>query len=123
MFLERNPALTPKARELRKNMTPWERKLWYDFLRHHPVRFQRQKPIGNYIVDFYCASRKLAIELDGGQHYEEAGKTYDRQRTKELSKLGIRILRFSNLDIDTNFEGVCLMIQSAINDLCGEEFL
>ena len=70
MFLERKPDLTARARELRKNMTPWEKKLWYQFLRSAPARFQRQKPIGNYIVDFYCAAQKLAIELDGGQHYE-----------------------------------------------------
>ena len=59
----------PLAKTLRKNMTPWERKLWYDFLRYYPVRFQRQKAIGNYIADFYCVKARLVIELDGGGHY------------------------------------------------------
>lgn len=62
------------AKNLRKNLTPWERKLWYDFLRTYPVRFQRQKTISNYIVDFYCARARLIIELDGGGHYEESKK-------------------------------------------------
>ena len=65
------PRLTPRARELRKNMTPEERHLWYDFLRTYPVRFLRQKVVGEYILDFYCASVKLAVEVDGTQHYTQ----------------------------------------------------
>ncbi len=107
MFLERNPDLTARARELRKNMTPWEKKLWYQFLRSAPARFQRQKPIGNYIVDFYCAAQKLAIELDGGQHYEMEAMRRDRYRSKELERLGVTVLRFSNLEIQENFPEVC----------------
>ena len=61
----------PLAKTLRKNMTPWERRLWYDFLRNYPVRFQRQKAIGNYIADFYCAKARLVIELDGGVIVEQ----------------------------------------------------
>ena len=71
----------PLARKLRKNMTPRERKLWYEFLREYPLRFQRQKAIGNYIVDFFCASRDLVIELDGGGHYYEEQRIADAERT------------------------------------------
>ncbi len=123
MYIERNPDLTQKARELRKNMTPWERKLWYDFLRTYPVRFQRQKPIDNYIVDFYCASHKLVTELDGGQHYEESGIMYDQRRTQTLEGLGVWVLRFSNWDVDTNFQGVCRAVVSELENSHGEESL
>lgn len=68
-----NKALTPIARKLRKDMTREERHLWYDFLREYPIRFLRQKVIGSYVVDFYCAAAKLVVELDGSQHYEEKG--------------------------------------------------
>ena len=97
----------PLARKLRKNMTPWERKLWYDFLRNYPVRFQRQKALGNYIADFYCAKAQLVIELDGGGHYtpEQAGK--DEQRTNDLNAMNLTVVRICNLDIDRNFCGVC----------------
>ena len=71
----------PLAKVLRKNMTPWERKLWYDFLRNYPGRFQRQKAIGNYIADFYCAKARLIIELDGGGHYTTEQRIKDEQRT------------------------------------------
>ena len=65
-----NPRNIPLPRQLRRNMTPWERKLWYEYLRTCPVRFQRQKAIGEYIADFYCAKAHLIIELDGSQHYD-----------------------------------------------------
>ncbi|MBE6957822.1 MAG: endonuclease domain-containing protein [Ruminococcaceae bacterium] len=98
------------ARELRKNMTPWERKLWYAYLSKYPIRFQRQKMLGNYIADFYCAKAKLVIELDGGGHYEEHQVSVDLQRTEKLEETGLRVLRICNLDIDRNFRGVCEMI-------------
>ena len=79
----------PLAKELRKNMTPWERKLWYEFLRYYPVRFQRQKAIGAYIADFYCAKARLVVELDGSQHYEPEQAEKDIQRTVELEKMGL----------------------------------
>ncbi len=88
-------------------MTPWERKLWYNFLREYPIRFQRQKSIGNYIADFYCAKAKLVIELDGGGHYTEEQAEKDRIRTEELESMDLTVLRISNLDIDRNFDGVC----------------
>ena len=79
------PALTARARELRQNMTREERHLWYDFLKNYPVRFLRQKVIDGYIVDFYCASAKIAIELDGSQHYTDEGRVYDEERDRCLS--------------------------------------
>lgn len=76
-----NKALTQIARKLRMDMTREERHLWYDFLREYPIRFLRQKVIGSYVVDFYCAAAKLVVELDGSQHYEEKGIADDQTRT------------------------------------------
>ena len=104
----------PLAKELRKNMTPWERKLWYEFLRFYPLRFQRQKAIGKYIVDFYCAKAKLVIELDGGGHYEETQQKADGIRTNALEKMDLNVLRICNLDIDQNFRGVCEFIDMEV---------
>ena len=106
----------PLAKELRKNMTPWERKLWYEFLRSYPIRFQRQKALGNYIVDFYCAKTGLVIELDGGGHYNPAHQLDDAKRTKALEALGLHVIRICNLDIDRNFRGVCEYIELDIRN-------
>ena len=114
---EYNRANIPLAKILRKNMTQWERKLWYDFLREYPVRFQRQKAIGNYIVDFYCAKVGLVIELDGSGHYSDAQIEKDNFRTKELEKMNLKVLRICNLDIDRNFNAVCEYIDSYVKDL------
>ena len=102
------------AKKLRKNMTPWERKLWYEFLCYYPVRFQRQKAIGNYIADFYCAKSRLILELDGGGHYTAEQKEKDALRTKELETMNLRVMRICNLDIDCNFSGVCRSIDLAV---------
>lgn len=102
------------ARALRKNMTPWERKLWYEFLRSYPVRFQMQKAIGEYIVDFYCAKAGLVIELDGGGHFDEKQKSADTLRTSDLKKMNLKVIRFSSLDIDDNFYGVCEKIDELV---------
>ncbi len=107
----------PLAKTLRKNMTPCERKLWYDFLRSYPIRFQRQKAIGNYIVDFYCAKAGLVVELDGGGHYTKEQVEKDKVRTKELESMNLKVLRICNLDIDRNFRGVCEYIDMAAKDL------
>ena len=88
-------------------MTKQERHLWYDFLKNLPVTFNRQKVIGNYIVDFYCASAKLIIELDGSQHYEDKGIEVDKKRDNCFKELGLRVLRYSNEDVNRNFRGVC----------------
>ena len=112
-----NKANIPLAKALRKNMTPWERKLWYDFLRNYPIRFQRQKAIGDFIVDFYCAKAKLVIELDGGGHYTEAQTKKDELRTRKLETMNLTIIRICNLDIDRNFRGVCEYIDTTVKYL------
>ena len=112
-----NKANIPLAKALRKNMTPWERKLWFDFLRSYPVRFQRQKAIGDYIADFYCAKARLVIELDGGGHYFPDQEEKDKRRTEELESMNLKVVRICNLDIDKNFSGVCEYIDSAVRDL------
>ena len=110
----RNSKLTGIAKTLRKNMTKEERHLWYDFLKHLPITVNRQKVIGKYIVDFYIASAKIVIELDGSQHYEEKGILSDKQRDMYLSEFGIKVLRYSNLDIHHRFENVC---QDILNNI------
>jgi len=104
------------AKELRKNMTPWELKLWYKFLRNYPIRFQRQKAIGNYIVDFYCAKAQLIIELDGSEHYKDKYILKDKLRAEDLNKMNLRVIRISNLDIYRNFEGVCKFIDNEVRN-------
>jgi len=103
-----------RARELRREMTPHERKLWYLFLRKYPVKIYRQKILDRYIVDFYCPAAKIVIELDGWQHYEEAGKEKDCVRDERLKELGLRVLRFSNREIDREFAAVCELIDREI---------
>lgn len=102
-----NQKLTPNAKQLRKEMTKEERHLWYDFLKRINVTVHRQKVIGHYIVDFYIASAKLVIELDGSQHYESQGKEADIERDKALSEKEITVLRYSNAEVNQNFQGVC----------------
>ena len=106
--------LIARAKELRKNMTPWEIKLWTQFLREYPVRFQRQKVIGNSIVDFYCAKARLVVELDGGGHYLPQRQLADAQRAKALEALGLRVLRFCNTDVDGSFYEVCTVIDNTV---------
>ena len=96
-------------------MTREEKHLWYDFLKHLPQTVNRQKVIGNYVVDFYCATAKIAIELDGSQHYEEKGIKKDQERDQYLNELGITVLRYTNIDIHNNFDGVCFDILKHIN--------
>ena len=106
MQRKHNHELVPFAKKLRKNMTKEERHLWYDFLRSYPVRFLRQKVLGNYIVDFYCAKAKVVIELDGSQHYDPENRLADEERDRYLNELGITVLRYTNFDIQKRFEGV-----------------
>ena len=106
----------PLAKALRKNMTPWERKLWYDFLCNYPIRFQRQKAIGNYIADFYCAKARLVIELDGGGHYTTEQRIKDEQRTNDLNAMHLTVVRICNLDIDRNFRGVCEYVDRLVQN-------
>ncbi len=114
MSLDYNSKLIKNAINLRNNLTPQERHLWYDYLSKYPIRFQRQKVIDNYIVDFYCAKARLVIELDGSQHYRDDEKTKDDFRTKTLEKMGLYVLRISNYDLDRNFQGVCTEIDKVV---------
>ena len=102
-----NDRLTSNAKRLRKEMTKEERHLWYDFLKHLNVTVQRQKVMNRYIVDFYIAQSKLIIELDGSQHYMDKGIDADRIRDDYFRRNGYTVLRYTNLDIQTNFRGVC----------------
>ena len=114
LFTGYNKNLKENSRKLRVEMTPQEKHLWYDFLKNYPVRFNRQRPIGNFIVDFYSSKAKLAIEIDGGQHYEDKNRTEDEKRTNIINRYGVDVIRFSNYDINTNFEGVCREIDRFI---------
>ena len=116
-FTDYSSSLVSNARTLRRNMTRQERKLWYEFLRFYPVKFYRQRPIGNYIDDFYCHAAKLVIELDGSQHYNEEGIDYDQARSAAIEQHGLTVVRFPNNEIDQNFAGVCLRIDSLVANL------
>lgn len=116
MSLKYNKKIIPYAKELRKNMTPQEKKMWYKFLSKYPIRFQRQKAIDNYIVDFYCHEARLAIELDGSQHQSRNGKIADNLRTDILRDSGVRVLRFSNEAVDNNFNRICELIDIAVKE-------
>ena len=107
MDYQHNPTLTENARKLRKSMTKEERHLWYDFLRHYPVRFLRQKVIDHYIADFYCREARLVIELDGSQHYSDEGLLKDKIRTAKIESRGLTVIRIPNNEIFRNFSGVC----------------
>ena len=102
-----NSTLTANSRILRKNMTKEERHLWFDFLKALPVTVKRQKVIGKYIIDFYIASSKIVIELDGSQHYEDVNIKNDKERDDYLKEQGIKVLRYSILDVNANFDAVC----------------
>ncbi len=116
MSLDYNKNLIPNAKQLRKNATKEENHLWYDFLKNYPLRFQRQKTIGHYIVDFYCHKAKLVIELDGSQHYTPEGLAYDNLRTEVLQQYELEVMRFTNKEIWDNFVGVCQEIDNKIKE-------
>jgi len=115
-FVPYRRPLTSRARSLRKDPTPAERKLWYEFLSGRPEKFTRQKPLGSYVADFYCSRRRLVIELDGDSHFMERAAQYDATRTAELELLGLRVLRFTNAEVMETFEGVCLQITRALEN-------
>ena len=104
------------ARSLRKNMTRQEKHLWYDFLKTYPVQFRRQKQFGDYIVDFYCGAATLVIELDGGQHYSDEGLEKDAERSRYLESIGLKVLRYTNADIDRRFKSVCEQIDLTVRE-------
>ena len=114
LFTGYNSKNTLNAKNLRKNMTKQERKLWYSFLREYPVKFYRQRPIGDFIVDFYCSKAKLAVELDGSQHFEDAEKAKDTERSEKILSFGVQVIRFANNEIDNNLDGVCTVIDNCV---------
>ena len=114
MQRKHNEQLVPAAKSLRKHMTKEERHLWYDYLKTHPVRFNRQKILRKYIADFYSADARLVIELDGGGHYAEDTQQYDRERTTFLEKYGLKVIRIPNNEVNHNFRGVCEYINRII---------
>ena len=110
MYIPYNKKYKERAKKLRKEMTQEERKLWYMFLKKHSERFLRQKVIDNYIVDFYCPKKRLVIEIDGSQHYTIEGKKYDKIRTELLNAYNLKVIKFSNLEINKQFQEVCELI-------------
>ena len=104
------------ARMLRKEMTHQECRLWYDFLRTYPIKVYRQRPIDQYIVDFYCSKAHLVIELDGCQHYTQDGIAYDMIRTEILEKYQLKVIRFSNREVDEKFSAICTVIDREIKE-------
>ena len=115
--LEYNKELIVLAKNLRRNMTKAERKLWYEFLKNYQVKFQRQKTIENYIVDFYCAKAKIVIELDGGGHYTPEQIECDQERTKVLEEYKLKVLRFTNTDVLQRFYSVCTVIDNEVKNI------
>ena len=113
-MLPRNKKLNQRAKDFRNNMTPQETSLWFDFLRNYPMNIYRQRIIGNYIADFYCRKANLVIEIDGAQHRAEDNQEYDNLRTQYLNSLGIKVISFTNQDIDSNFDRVCMAIDEEI---------
>lgn len=116
MSLKYNKKLIPRARVLRRNTTGHEKHLWYDFLSKYTQRFQRQKTIVSYIVDFYCHTAKIIVELDGNQHCTDEAIIYDFIRTSFLNAHNLEVVRFSNCDIDKNFCGVCESIDKVVQN-------
>jgi very-short-patch-repair endonuclease len=111
-----NKRLTPNAQKMRKEMTPEEKHLWFDFLKKQPFTVNRQKVILKYIADFYIAKYRIIIEVDGSQHYEESNAKYDKARDDFFKSQGILVLRYTNTEINTKFEGVCLDILKVIKE-------
>ena len=110
----KNNDMLDVARRLRREMTPQEQRLWYVFLRKYPVKFYKQRIIESFIVDFYCADARLVIELDGSQHYTEQGKAYDEERSAILHGYGLKVLRFSNRDVNNHFAAACETIDREV---------
>jgi very-short-patch-repair endonuclease len=106
--------LTARAQSLRRDPTPAEKKLWYEFLRDLPYKFTRQKPLGSYVADFYCSRERLVIELDGDSHYTDRARRYDEVRSAVLELQGIRVIRFTNTEVLQDFESVCALVAAAL---------
>lgn len=120
MSLKYNGKNIPLAKALRKNATPQENHLWYDFLSSYTVRFQRQKAIGDFIADFYCHKAKLVVEIDGSQHYCQREMKEDDFRTEILEGYGLKVVRFSNKDVNERFRDVCEYIDYIVRSALAE---
>ncbi len=105
-FLPYNPNLVERAKYLRANQTPAEKKLWFSVLRNFPLRVLRQRPIDNFIVDFYIPALRLVIEIDGDTHAGKDAQEYDEARSKILQGYGLSIIRFTNQEVLENLDGV-----------------
>lgn len=116
-----NDRLVPVARKLRGEMTAAEKRLWYGCLCQFPHRVLRQRPIGEYIADFYCAALRLVIEIDGDTHYTNEGKAKDACRTRYLESLGLRVVRFTNRDVLKNLDGVSARLLEMADTAEGRE--
>jgi len=116
-LVEYNRKLKGASQNLRSNMTDAERAIWQRIRRKQlkDLQFYRQKPVGEYIVDFYCPKEKLILEIDGGQHYEAGNIEADRARTKYFEKSGFKVLRFTNIDVLKNLDGVLNKIYEEVN--------
>ena len=101
---------------MREHMTRQERHLWYDFLQKYPVQFYKQRTIGYYIVDFYCEVAGLIIEVDGSQHYTEKARAYDAERTAFFELYGLKVIRFSNLEVKHAFRRTCATIHCRVQE-------
>ena len=112
--MKNDPNIINHARTLSRNMTEQEKKLWYRFLRSYDPPFRRQFVKDGYILDFYCSKARVAIELDGGQHYSEEGLEYDKKRREYLESKNIEVIRYTNADIDRRFKAVCEDIDGKI---------
>ena len=114
-----HPAILSRARELRREMTPQEHKLWQRLRGKQllGLRFRRQHPINRFILDFFCYEHKVAVEIDGDSHYQPDQQEYDQARTDWLVQHGIRVIRFTNRDLDANIEGVL----GEIAQVCGAD--
>ena len=113
--MQTDPIILQRSRYLRNNMTPQEKRLWYQFLRTYDISFRRQFVVKDcFILDFYCTKAKLAIEIDGGQHFADAALDYDQRRSEMISKEGIEVVRFTNADIDKRFKAVCEKIDETV---------
>ncbi len=115
-YLPYRRKLIAHARALRRALTPAEKRLWFDFLRHLPAKFTRQKPLGDYVADFYCASHRLVVEVDGDSHFTAAGAKRDRVRDAALRHMGLSLVRFTNEDVMRRFEAVCLQIAAVLQE-------
>src|SRR5262245_47568425 len=115
-FIPYRRDLTRRSQSLRRDPSPAERRLWYEFLRTLPQKFTRQKPLGRYIADFYCSGHRLVIELDGDSHYTDKAQRYDERRTTDLRAYGVRVVRFTNLEVMQDFEAVCAAILKTLRE-------